>query len=234
MKANQYPKKPDDLLKKDTLKLISLFQDNRENEEIVKQAFVTLCSRFRERVLFKCEKICTNMGHSISVAEMIADRAFRGYGVAKGFKIEKASTENVDQAFELYLLGIARRELVNYYRELKRKEEGSYYDGSEEVISELPDIDLNTLNLEDRIKHLAIDSLPPAHKMVYLTYMTHEVIGRNLPKKLRMELRDRLGGVEQVTVRGYKKEAIDKINSYTIAMRHTQEILKNKAADNGK
>lgn len=80
------------------------------------------------------------------------------------------------------------------------------------------------LSLEQSVVVKAIESLKPSQRTVYLTYKQYEKLGFNLPKKLLEELREHLGGISQTTIRTYKKEAFDKIKSFTDIMELTKEL----------
>jgi cell wall assembly regulator SMI1 len=82
--------------------------------------------------------------------------------------------------------------------------------------------------MEQAIIIKAIESLTPAQRTVYLTYTKYEKLGFNLPKKLREQLRVHLGGIEQSTIRTYKKEALEKIKSYKEVMKLTKELSDGK------
>lgn len=207
--------------KKDSSELIMLFQDENQTKFIRDSAFYTLIVRFRKDILNKCEIICKNYGHSITVAEQIAESTFKSYATKGCFKLEKVTNENIDKSFKLYLYGIARRELTNFYRFEERKRKGFDSDGSETIVIELPDFSNRKLSLESKIKIKAIQSLPISHQTVYLTYTKYEKLGCNLPRKLQKELREHLG-VKQNTIRTYKKEAIDKIAEFLKIMKLTQ------------
>jgi len=208
-----------------TYTLIELFQDRNQPTSTRDLVFFALCYRFRKDLLNKCEVICNRFGHDITVAEQIAEKTFKNYALKGKFEIDKANTSNIDDAFKLYLYQIARNELTNYYRLQERKKRGHFYNGSERIVTELPPLPENVrLSIEDQIRLKAIESLSDAHRTVYLTYKQHERLGCNLPKKLREELREYLGGVEQVTVRGYKKEAIDTIKNFIEVMNLTKDL----------
>lgn len=160
--------------------------------------------------------------HSVVVAEKIADNTFIKYAENPNYIREKSKAKDEDTGFLLYLFGIAQKELTNYYRQEKRRKSGYDYDGSERIITELPPIPADRLDVETKIKHAAIESLPPRHKTVYLTYKVHERRGFNLPKELLVQLREYLGTEKQSTVRGIKKEAVDKVNAYIEAMKITK------------
>lgn len=193
--------------------LIDYFQGNSQPEEVKKNAYVALMFRFRKDLLNKCEVICKKRGFDIDVAQLIAERTFKKYGKSKNFRIEEGKSDCIETCFKLYIYGIARNELNNYYREEEKRKNGQLYDGTENIVTQIPNINVEALNEEDRIIHETLMSLPYSHQVVYLTYKTHEKEGVNLPKSLRLKLREHLGGIEQSTIRTYKKEAIDKIES---------------------
>jgi hypothetical protein len=93
----------------------------------------------------------------------------------------------------------------------EKKKNGLFYNGTEEIITELPEVDLKELDTKARVRYEIIKSLTPSQRTVYLTYFAYEKIGCNLPGKLQAELRSHLGNVTQSTVRSFKKEANDKI-----------------------
>ena len=84
------------------------------------------------------------------------------------------------------------------------------------------------LSIEQSIILKAIESLTPSQRTVYLTYSQYEKLGFNLPKKLLQELRQQLGDISQTTIRTYKKEAFDKIKSFTEVMKLTKELSDGK------
>ena len=194
-----------------TITLINLCQNADEDKADRDDAFLALCFRFRLDLLNKCEIICRNRGYDIDVAQTIVRNTLKKYGKSRKFILEKGSQTNADDCFKVYLYTIARNELTNYYHNEVKRKNGQLYDGTEKIITKLPEIDIDRLSPEDRIVHETLLSLPYSHQVIYLTYTTHEKDGVNLPKKLRAELRDHLGGISQTTVRSYKKVAIDKI-----------------------
>lgn len=206
-----------------TLELINIYQDATDADSNRDAAFIALCFRFRKDVLDKCEALCRRFKHSAELAEKITDSTFEKYGKKPGFNIEKSNTTDVDTAFKLYLYTIAQRELTNHYRKEKRRANGYDYTGDEKIITELPSIPIDRLDIKTKVKHQAIMSLPPSHRTVYLTYEFYERKGFNLPKHLRVQLREHLG-VKQNTIRTYKKEAKDRIQSYLNALEITQNF----------
>lgn len=55
--------------------------------------------------------------------------------------------------------------------------------------------------------------LSPKHKIVYLTYKTHEKDGYKLPRELLKSLRDDLD-LTQNSIRIYKNEAFNTVKTY--------------------
>lgn len=138
------------------------------------------------------------------------------------------TSKSVDTAFKLFLYKIARNALIDFYRIEKRKKEGKHYDGSETIVTKLPDIDESKLSFNEKFKFQAIDQLPQKEKTVYLTYMMHEKDGVNLPRELRQSLKEYLGTDSQSTVRWYKKNATDKVNMSMRALIATQNRQNNE------
>ena len=210
-----------------TLRLAELFQDNLSSESQKENAFHAICYRFKDYVLKRSEIFCKRFGHDITVAEQITTATFTSYAKKGGFLIQKANQQDVDDAFKSYLFKIAKNELTNYYRGEQRKKNYPY-DGTERIITELPVLKGMKLSLEQSIILNAIESLTPSQRTVYLTYSQYEKLGFNLPKKLLQELRIQLGGISQTTIRTYKKEAFDKIKSFTEVMKLTKELSDGK------
>ncbi len=197
---------------KSSEELIRLFQNKLEPDR--DSAFIILVHRFREDLLKKCEISCKRYGHGPDVAEIIAENTFKAYAQTGTFDFNplKAKGKTIDESFQIYLYRISKNELINYYRQQEKKRLGHYYDGNETIIVNMPDIPIDRLDAENKLKYSIIQSLPDSHRVVYLTYKAYEKLGCNLPKKLQAELRHYLGDIKQTTIRAYKKEAIDKIN----------------------
>lgn len=193
--------------------LIEYFQGVGSEQTVRYDAFLAIMFRFRQDILSKCEKICISRGYNLEVAQLIAERSFEKYGKTKKFKIQENSELSVDTSFKLYLYKIARNVLNSYYREEEKRKNGQLYDGTENIVTCLPKISLEKLDEKSRILHETLLSLPYSHQVIYLTYKTHEKEGVNLPRALQSKLRDHLGGIDQSTIRCYKKEAIDKMET---------------------
>lgn len=213
---------PEGLVERNTTDLISIFQSGGGQPSVKENAFIVLCIRFRKSLLEKCEFICKRWGHSVVVAEQIVDSTFRKYARYPNYQTSESKAQDDDTGFLIYLLAIAEKELINYYKAQRRKLNGCDYDGNEQIITELPPIPEDRLDVETRVKHAAIESLSKRHKTVYLTYEFYQRKGFNLPRKLQAELREHLGVDKQARIRGIKKEAVDKVNAYIEAMNITK------------
>jgi len=190
--------------------LIHFVQNKEFKEKDRDDAFLTLCFRFRESLCNECIKLCKNLGHDIDVGYTIAENSFKKFYRYNSFKMNEGKY-SVDDSFKVYLLKIAKNELKDYYHREQKKLNGQLYDGTEKIITEIPNVDVSKLSKELKIIHDVVLSLPYSHQVIYFTYKVHEKLGVNLPKTLRQSLREHLGGISQATVRYYKKEAIDKI-----------------------
>jgi hypothetical protein len=196
-----------------TEKLISYIQEDEYDSTLKENAFLTICFRFRLDLIKICEVICRKRGHDKDVAIHIVEQIFLRYYKSRCFKIEKVIDNDFDKYFILYLIKIARNELIRWWQNEQKKQKGLLYDGTEELITELPAVNINKLNKEERIIHETLTSLPYSHQIIFLNYSYYERDGVNLPRKLLQQLRTHLGGISQDTIRGYKKETIDKIEA---------------------
>lgn len=196
---------------KPTEELVTIFQKKGGSKLNRNNAFFALVHRFKTDILQKCEINCKRFGHSSNTAEIIAENTFRAYAKKGKFDPKEGKGKIVDDSFRIYLYGIAKNELTNFYRIEQKKERGQFYDGTERIITDLPLVDVNNLSTKARVQYEIVRSLSPSHKTVYLTYAAYDRTGCNLPQKLQEELRLHLGNVTQNTIRSYKKEAHDKI-----------------------
>lgn len=179
--------------------------------------FYTLCNRFKTDVLNKCEINCARFNQGVSIAEEICNRTFENYIKKPSFCSSKANLSNIDTAFKLYLYAISYYELINFLRIEEKKSKGHFYDGSEQIITDLPYIPeekLKNMDVTARVKIEAIKSLTPEQRCIYLTYQAYERRGCNLPKKLQEELRLYLGINRQDRIRALKKQVITIINAH--------------------
>lgn len=175
------------------------------------EAFFQIVYRFREKILNLCEIRCNRFNQNINVAEQLANTVFERYYEKGNFNPDKGKSKTVDESFLLYLAAIAKNELTNIFRDQKRKIEGKWSDGLEKIVTEIPDLPKNPSD-ENLITYKILNELPYKHLVIYLTYLSYENTGSNLPKHLLKQLRETLN-ISQNTIRTYKKEAIDKIKS---------------------
>ena len=197
--------------KSSTKQLIEVFQNANSNIVDIEDSFLTLVFRFRKDVLNKCEILCRNLGHNIEVAYEITEITFEKYGKTKSFDLLKGSKSDLEDRFRFYLYKIASNALKDFYKKETKRKNGQLYNGNEGVVTEMPSLNIEKLDIEEQVIHNTLMSLPTNIRIVYLTYKAHEKNGVNLPRKLNSELREYLGGITQSTVRSYKKVAIDKI-----------------------
>lgn len=195
------------LSNKGTRELVMTFQNPHHPDS--DYAFYALTDRFKGHLLRYCEIRCDKYGHQPSVAIELAENVFKSYAKFQSFDFDRAKTKNDDRAFQIYLNSIARRELINIFRLEKRKREGKWSDGSEQLITKVPSI--KSANPKAQIIIDVLNSLPYSHRVIYLTYKAYETVGCNLPKGLQEKLRAHLGGIKQTTIRSYKKETLDLI-----------------------
>lgn len=210
-----------------TKTLVEVYQSGSSASKVDRnQAFVILTYRFRREVLKKCEIICKRHKYDTSTAEMIAIRTFDSYARKGQFNEAKGKGDTYDESFLLYLLRIAERELINYYREIERAKKNPY-NGTEQIYHELPDIKLVYNPIELAIELDVIKNLPSSHRTIFLTYKVHQRQGFKMPRKLLADLRNELGGISQNTVNCYLKEARDEIKRALDTYRLTEKLKEN-------
>ena len=210
-----------------TRTLVELFQNNNASKSDRDQAFVVLTFKFRKEVLNKCEIICKKFGHGVSTAELIAINTFEAYARKGQFDETKSDKgKNYEQSFLIYLLKIAERELINYYRDIERKKNNPY-DGTEHIYFDLPELALEKLDPESIIEFDIVGKVSRAHRAIYLTYTTHQRPNFKMPRKLLENLRMELGDISQNTVNCYLKDVRDEIRRAKEAYRLTLEAKGN-------
>lgn len=209
----------------DTEVLIGYYQSKDSDETLKEDAFLTLCFRFREDLLNKCEIICKNRGHNIEVAQEVTENTFKKYWKSGSFKIGEGRQASIDDCFRVYLYKIAKNELINYYNLSKKRERGQLYDGTEGIIKEIPNFNIENFDVDTKIIHETLMSLNYSQRVIYLTYTAYEKADVNLPRKLQADLREHLGGIKQNTLRTYKKEAMDKMEGVKKVIARMKEQL---------
>lgn len=196
------------------------WKDQDGYRDVATAAFTVFVFRFREELTKKCEIVCDRWGYDKDVTINIVSNTFKRFWKYPMFSEGKSKASNYDRGVLIYLLGIANRELINYYN----REQGNYtspYTGDEVIIREYPEIDFEDYKPERRtemrkrfeIIEKALARLTEKHKIIYLTYQAYEHEGHNLPSHLLKSLRKELK-IAQSTIRYYKFEAIQKIEEY--------------------
>ena len=193
--------------------VIRLCQDEKSSLDVSNDAYLAICFRCRLDLLKKCEFLCKRLGHDVDVAYLIVENTLKKYAKSKNYRVDLGKHENVEVSFKFYLYKIAKNELRDYYKREQKKIKGQLYTGDETIITRLPDVNPEDLDIKSRIIHETLLKLPYSHQVIYLTYKMHEKEGVNLPRKLQKELREHLNNIKQPTVRTYKKEAYDQIEN---------------------
>lgn len=202
--------------------LVEIFQSDLHVDR--NNAFYALVDRYRDDLTVICEKRCDNFHQSSDVVYELVNNVFKAYARKPDFNFDKANVKNEYNAFLGYLCGIAKIELTNIYRIQQKKKNGTWYDGSESIVKNLPPCPKNATT-RSKIIHQVLTDLPYSHQVIYCTYTSHEKAGCNLPRKLQQELRAHLGIPSQTTIRVYKKEALDKINIALMGLNLTEKEL---------
>ena len=197
----------EDVARLDLRKLVEIFQSEMHADK--DNAFYALVEKFKPDLTLICEKRCDNFGQPTEVVYELVNNVFKAYARKPQFTFDKAKGEDDYKAFLGYLVGIARNELTNIFRTQRKKANGTWSDGAERIITEIPPIHKDS-SVKAKIIHQVLSELPYSHQVIYCTYTSYEKIGCNLPRKLQEELRDHLS-IAQTSVRVYKKEANDKI-----------------------
>lgn len=197
-------------------------KDDSDYVELSEEAFKVFTFRYQLDLQKKLIPICTNWGYDKQVATEIAYETFARIWKYPNFDISKANQKDYCKAVTFYLYGIARRLLADYKK--SQNEEPNPFSGDEEIIYDFPDIEMLEVGKERKaeLKKLyelldnALSRLTLKHKIIYLTYKQYESEtkeGYNLPRNLTKKLRDELD-LTQNSIRVYKKEAIDAVNTY--------------------
>lgn len=198
------------------------WKDDLDYAETAKEAFRVFTFRFQLDLQKKLIPICKNWGYDEQVASEIAYETFARVWKYPRFDLSKSKQEVYNKAITFYLYGIARRLLTDYKK--SQSEEPNPFTGDEEIIRDFPDIEMLEGGKERKaeLKKLyellnnALSKLSPKHKIIYLTYKQYESVtkeGFNLPRKLTKKLQDELD-LTQNSIRVYKKEAIDTVNTH--------------------
>ena len=195
------------------------WKEKPEDAEIAKNAFRAFCFRFQKDITHKCRVIAGNWGYNDEVGDIVAERTFQRFWLYGKFNMAKSTALDIDTGVRLYLYKIAGRELSAYKKE--QSPDFNPYTGDEEIMREFPSIDSKSLSTEKRgelkriqsIIEKALERLTPKHKIVYLTYKTHQLDGHSMPRPLLKKLREELD-LTQSSIQVYKKEAYDTVDEY--------------------
>lgn len=218
MKSNQ------DLINEETESLLEYIQwkDEHGYTDIAKEAFSVFTYRYQLDLLKKLVPICYKWGYDKHVATELAYEVFNRIWKYPKFDFTKSKQKDFNKAIIFYLYGIAKRLLADYKK--NETKDQSPFNGDEEIIRDFPDIEMMEVGNE-RKEHLkklyellnnALSKLSAKHKIIYLTYKQYESItndGYNLPRHLTQKLQDELD-LTQNSIRVYKKEAIDTVNTH--------------------
>lgn len=213
-----------DLNKEATESLLEYIQwkDEPDYSEIAKEAFREFTFRYQLELLKKLIPICKNWGYDKQVATELAYEAFNRIWKYPKFDLSKSKQKDYHRAITFYLFGIAKRLLADYKK--SQAEEPNPFNGDEDIIRDFPDIEMLEVGKERKSQMLkmyellneALSKLSPKHKIIYLTYKQYESItndGYNLPRHLTKKLQEELD-LTQNSIRVYKKEAIDAVNTH--------------------
>lgn len=210
-----------------SIELIDIIKmkDNPDHTEKAKAAFAVLCFRFEQSITKKAEVICSNSGNDKGMVIEIIERTFKKFWKYPKFTLEKMNTSTPEKGIELYLLRIAQ----NCFYDIINERNGiniSPYDGNEEIIYEIPNFDETMFVNKERVIIIksVLDSFSWKHKVIYLTYLKYNMRGHKLPRKLLIELRNKLE-LKQDTIRNYRFEVINKIIEYTNLWEQKERIL---------
>lgn len=211
-----------DLNNETTENLLEFIQwkEDPDYAEIAKEAFRVFTFRFQLDLQKKLIPICKSWGYDKQVASELAYETFARIWKYPKFDLSKSKQEDYYKAITFYLYGIAKRLLADYKK--SETEEPNPFTGDEEIVRDLPEIEMLEVGKErkaqlQKIYELlndALSKLSPKHKIIYLTYKQYESKteeGFNLPRKLTKKLRDELD-LTQNSIRVYKKEAIEAVN----------------------
>ena len=198
------------------------WKDELDYAEIAKEAFRVFTFRYQLDLLKKLTPVCKNWGYDKQVATELAYEAFARIWKYPKFDLSKSRQKDYNKAVTFYLFGIAKRLLADYKK--SETEETNPFTGDEDIIRDSPDIEALEVGKERKAQLLklyellneALSKLSPKHKIIYLTYKQYESItndGYNLPRHLTKKLQDELD-LTQTSIRVYKKQAIEAVNTH--------------------
>ena len=133
------------------------------------------------------------------------------------FDPEKSRCKNIRQGILIWLKRIATSQLYDYVKTNVCAQQTSEEDLSViEDATSFVDLCIGDRDPEEKLTYVRalenrISCLGEKHRIIYLTYKAYYSVGKNLPRKLLKNLRNRLN-LTQETIRVYKMEAERKIN----------------------
>lgn len=197
------------------------YKEHADYIELAEASFVAFTFRFRKEIISKCRNTGRKWDYDNATCDLIAERVFdRFWKYPFGFEKNKCGNLSIENCVIVYLLRVARNCFNDHAKELSG-ESHSVYDGTEDIVVELPSIEglkvsdkrkADLLDAQEKIEK-ALAQLSPKHKIIYLTYKAHEKDGYKLPRTLLKKLREELD-IGQNTIRVYKKEATNLIDQY--------------------
>jgi hypothetical protein len=209
-----------------TIELIEIIKlkDKPEQLDNSKAAFNVFCFKFQKQIEKKAVVLSRNYGYDDGFAIEIIESTFKRFWKYPNFKLEKMRCSTPDKGVELYLSRVAQHCFYDLYNE-RNGINVSPYNGCEEIIYEIPIPDeYFEINKEKYlIVNKALNTFSWKHRIIYLTYLQHEINGYKLPRKLLAELREKLE-ITQDTIRFYRFEVLNKINEYTELWQQKEKI----------
>ena len=104
------------------------------------KAFHAFFFRFTEDLTKKCEIYCSRKGHDAAVALIIAKRTFAKFKKkTPTYEHDTQKAKDFDTGVRIYMYGIAKRELINHYRETNGIG-ASRFTGDENLIWKVEDL----------------------------------------------------------------------------------------------
>ncbi|MPR37429.1 RNA polymerase sigma factor [Salmonirosea aquatica] len=200
-----------------TAELIEYIQGRDIYFEAAECAFKNFFFRFEGELTKKCRVVVRHWGYDEMEGDVLSEQTLEKFWLKpQGFDAGKCKVKDFDTCVLLYLLAIARNLLNDRHREALRHPDP--YSGSEDIVVDFPDLEESELPPEKlrsiRAKYdliiKALDRLSYKHRVIYLTYKSHEKLGMNLPRHVLRRLREELD-LAQGTIRVYKKEAYETV-----------------------
>ena len=203
-----------------TAELLEYVQGKSDFAEAAECAFQNIFLRFENELTKKCRRIAINWGFDQTTGDILSEQALTKFWLKPElFNTKKCKVQNLDRCLLFYLFRIAQNALADRQRETKSGR--NVYTGQEEIVTDFPDYEDSGLPVE-KLKEIkarceliekALARLSPKHKIIYLTYLTHERPGINLPRELSKSMREELD-LDQNSIRVYKMQANEAVKQY--------------------